>query len=111
MPFKAYGEKRLAEEYGRSPGGRAHLKQVADHGAREVKQNLRKWVLQSGKGEVISGVRVRDGRTEGYFGVKSSYWHLEEFGTAKMPPQAPIRRAATTTLARFGGRYKQESRP
>jgi hypothetical protein len=87
---------------------RAHLKKIADEGAREVRANTRPWVLRYGHGEVISGVRIRDGKLEGFFGTRSPVWHLEEFGTSRTAPHAPIRRAAISVLARHGGHYKQE---
>jgi hypothetical protein len=88
------------------PRYRRWLGGIARHGQRELDQKVPRWVTVGRRGKTVSGVRIRDGKLEAFFGLQSSFWAIPEFGTLYQEPEAPIRTAATLTLWLYRGTYE-----
>lgn len=74
------------------PGTAALLTKYAEQGAAHVRRTQR---LSNRKGDIVVSAATPQ-RMRATFGSTSSFWHLEEFGSANNPPYRTLTNAANT---------------
>ena len=88
----------------------AHLAGIGEDAATEVERLAPDWITRSSKWAITGGVRIRNGRPEGFVDVRSSFWHIPEFGTARLSAKPYLRPGAARALNKHNGTFKGTNR-
>jgi hypothetical protein len=96
-----------ARELARSAEMGRYLENVAEDMADEVDRRAPNWIKRAGAEFVGSSSQTTDGQ-EGRVVVRSSFWHLPEFGSRNNAPRPYLRPGVQAILSRVGGRWKPQ---